>query len=231
MLNVRLALTEAASFAGCASQLGKARNTRSLTLAAVLLCSMTPAKAEYRLHVGDVIEISVARLPELKQRVHVQLDGTISFPLLGTLPVENLSPAEVQAKAQTMLAAKVFRQRAPDGHENSVTIEPDEVTATVVEYRPIYVNGDVSKPGEQAYRPLMTVRQAITLSGKPGMTVVDASGEPLLTVGPVPPGSSAPPTVTVAAAVAGTTPEASTATGNTAGAATPSTGNTTPAAG
>lgn len=165
MLNVRLALTEAALFTGCASQPGKARNTRSLTLAAVLLCSMTPAKAEYKLHVGDVIEISVARLPELKQRVHVQLDGTISFPLLGTLPVENLSPAEVQAKAQTMLAAKVFRQRAPDGHENSVTIEPDEVTATVVEYRPIYVNGDVSKPGEQAYRPLMTVRQAITLSG------------------------------------------------------------------
>jgi polysaccharide export outer membrane protein len=39
------------------------------------------------------------------------------------------------------------------------------VTATVVEYRPIYVNGDVSKPGEYAYRPLMTVRQAVALSG------------------------------------------------------------------
>ena len=33
------------------------------------------------------------------------------------------------------------------------------------EYRPIYVNGDVSKPGEQTYRPLMTVRQAVALSG------------------------------------------------------------------
>lgn len=165
MLNVRSALTEAALFAGRASHPGTARNTRSLALAAALLCSTTPAKAEYSLHVGDVIEISVARLPELKQRVPVQLDGTISFPLLGTLPVANLSPAEVQARVQARLAAKVFRQRAPDGHENSVTIEPDEVTATVVEYRPIYVNGDVSKPGEQAYRPLMTVRQAITLSG------------------------------------------------------------------
>ncbi|THD56710.1 MAG: exopolysaccharide biosynthesis protein [Bradyrhizobium sp.] len=165
MLNVRSAFRESALFAECTSRLGKARNARSFVLAAALLCSITPAKAEYRLHVGDVIEISVARLPELKQRVPVQLDGTISFPLLGTLPVANLSPAEAQAKVQAMLAAKVFRQRAPDGHENSVTIEPDEVTATVVEYRPIYVNGDVSKPGEQAYRPLMTVRQAITLSG------------------------------------------------------------------
>lgn len=165
MRNVRSAFREMATFAGRASHLGKARDARSFVLAVALICSITPARAEYRLHVGDVIEISVARLPELKQRVPVQLDGTISFPLLGTLPVANLSPAEVQAKVQATLAAKVFPQRAPDGHENSVTIEPDEVTATVVEYRPIYVNGDVSRPGEQAYRPLMTVRQAVALSG------------------------------------------------------------------
>jgi polysaccharide export outer membrane protein len=165
MLNVRSAFSEAALLPGRASQLAKACDARFLLIAVALLCSITPARAEYRLHVGDVIEISVARLPELKQRVPVQLDGTISFPLLGTLPVANLSPAEVQAKVQTMLAAKVFRQRASDGHENTVTIEPDEVTATVVEYRPVYVNGDVSRPGEQAYRPLMTVRQAVALSG------------------------------------------------------------------
>ena len=41
----------------------------------------------------------------------------------------------------------------------------DQITANVVEYRPIYVNGDVSKPGVQAYRPLMTVRQAVALCG------------------------------------------------------------------
>src|SRR5260370_910899 len=38
-------------------------------------------------------------------------------------------------------------------------------TATIVEYRPIYINGDVARPGEQVYRPLMTVRQAVALSG------------------------------------------------------------------
>jgi polysaccharide biosynthesis/export protein len=165
MLNVRSALRETALLAGRAVQLRKKPDASSFLLAVALLCSITPAKAEYKLHVGDVIEISVARLPELKQRVPIQLDGTISFPLLGTLPVVGLSPAEAQGKVQAMLAAKVFRQRASDGRENSVTIEPDEVTATIVEYRPIYINGDVSRPGEQAYRPLMTVRQAIALSG------------------------------------------------------------------
>jgi polysaccharide biosynthesis/export protein len=165
MLNVRLAIAEAALFAWRAPHLGKARDARPFLFALALLCSITPANAEYKLHVGDVIEISVVRLPELKQRVPIQMDGTISFPLLGTLPVAGLSPAEVQAKVQAMLAAKVFPQRTSDGRETSVTIEPDEVTATVAEYRPIYVNGDVSKPGEQAYRPLMTVRQALALSG------------------------------------------------------------------
>src|SRR5208283_3555860 len=33
-------------------------------------------------------------------------------------------------------------------------------------------------------------KKAITTSGKPGLTVVGPSGEPLLTVGAVPPGSS-----------------------------------------
>jgi polysaccharide export outer membrane protein len=44
-------------------------------------------------------------------------------------------------------------------------IEFEEVAATVVEYRPIYVMGDVARPGEQVYRPNMTVRQAIASSG------------------------------------------------------------------
>jgi len=65
------------------------------------------------------------------------MDGTISYPLLGTISVADLLPAEVQAKVQASLAAKVFRQRTSDGRENFVAIDPDEVTATVVEYRPI----------------------------------------------------------------------------------------------
>jgi len=134
-------------------------------LAAALLGAAGQAHAEYRLHVGDQIEISVARAPELKQRVPVQLDGSISFPMLGHLVVAGLTPADVQARIQAILATKVFRQRLSDGRENEIWIDHDEVTATVVEYRPIYVNGDVARPGEYAYRPLMTVRQAVAVSG------------------------------------------------------------------
>jgi len=126
-------------------------------LASAILCPASQARADYRLHVGDVVEISVARAPELKQRVPVQLDGSISFPMLGNLPIAGLTPSEAQARIQAIMATKVFRQRISDGRENEIMIDHDEVTATVVEYRPVYVNGDVSKPGEYAYRPLMTV--------------------------------------------------------------------------
>jgi polysaccharide biosynthesis/export protein len=135
-------------------------------LSGVLLCSAIPAAAaEHRVDVGDVLEISVAGVPELRQRVTVQLDGSISYPLLGTFLVAGLPPSEVRAKLRTALPSKVFRQRAPDGREIVVVIEADQVTANIVEYRPIYVNGDVSRPGAQPYRPLMTVHQAVALSG------------------------------------------------------------------
>jgi polysaccharide biosynthesis/export protein len=151
-------------FAGFAVQT-KALGKRGALLSGVLLCSAIPAKAEYRLDVGDVIEISVAGVPDLRQRVAIQLDGSISFPLLGTFVAVGLSPSEIRAKIQAKLSTKAFRQRASDGRENVIVIEPDQVTAGVVEYRPIYVNGDVSRPGEQTYRPQMTVRQAVALSG------------------------------------------------------------------
>ena len=138
----------------------------AVMLTGALMCSVISAKAEYRVNIGDTLEISVAGVPELRQRVVVQLDGSIAYPLLGnTFVVAGLSPSEVRGRIRAILPTKVFRQRTPDGRENVVAIEPDQVTANVVEYRPIYVNGDVSKPGEQVYRPLMTAHQAVAVAG------------------------------------------------------------------
>ncbi|WP_024516071.1 polysaccharide biosynthesis/export family protein [Bradyrhizobium sp. Tv2a-2] len=125
----------------------------------------TQAKAEYMVNVGDVLEIAVAGVPELRQRAAVQIDGNVSLPLVGTVPVAGLTLPQIRSKIGTALASKVFRQRNPDGHENAVVIDADEVTATVAEYRPIYVNGDVSKPGEYPYRPATTARQLIAVAG------------------------------------------------------------------
>jgi len=91
--------------------------SRTAFAASVLLLSISSARSEYRLDVGDSLDVAVAGIPDLKQRVPIQDDGTISFPLLGTVKVSGLSPSEASVKIKTGLAAKVFRQRAPDGRD------------------------------------------------------------------------------------------------------------------
>jgi polysaccharide biosynthesis/export protein len=130
-----------------------------------LTISVTQARAEYRVNIGDVLEVAVAGVPELRHRAAVQVDGNISLPLAGTLSVAGLPLPQIRAKVGAALASKVFRQRTPDGREVVIVIDADEVTTVVAEYRPIYVNGDVSKPGEYPYRPATTARQVIAVAG------------------------------------------------------------------
>jgi len=136
-----------------------------LLAASLLLGALPAAAAEYRLDIGDVIEISIARIPALQRRVPIQLDGTVSFPLLGSVALAGLTSRQAEAKIQSGLATKVYQASGANGPGGDIVIRADEVTAIVVEYRPIYVNGDVSRPGEFPYRPRMTVRQAVALSG------------------------------------------------------------------
>ncbi|WFU38830.1 polysaccharide biosynthesis/export family protein [Bradyrhizobium sp. CB82] len=130
-----------------------------------LTVSVTQAKAEYRVSVGDTLEVAVAGAPELRHRAAVQIDGNVSLPLVGTIAVAGLPLSQIRAKIGAALVSKVLRQRTPDGREVAIVIDADEVTTTVAEYRPIYVNGDVSKPGEYPYRPSMTARQLVAVAG------------------------------------------------------------------
>lgn len=133
--------------------------------AVALCCSLNPALAEYRLQGGDVVEISVSGVPELRQRAPIQLDGSVTFPVVGTFMVEGVEFSEIRTKLQSAVASKIFRIRTPDGREISRMFERDEVAATIVEYRPVFVTGDVTRPGEQTFRPRMTARQALASAG------------------------------------------------------------------
>jgi len=134
-------------------------------LVAVGLTISAQAKADYRVNVGDVLEVAVAGVPELRHRAAVQMDGNISLPLVGVLQVAGLPVQQIRAKIGAVLTSKVFRQRTPDGREIVIVIEGDGVTTTVAEYRPIYVSGDVAKPGEYTYRPSITARQLVAVAG------------------------------------------------------------------
>jgi len=134
-------------------------------LMGVLVLAPKSAMAEYKLQPGDTLEISVAGVPELRQRSPIEVDGAIAVPLAGQVKVAGLSTSEARETIIANLAKKVYQQRTIDGRENQHLILPNEIVVTVAEYRPIYVNGDVAKPGEHPFRPAMTVRHAVALAG------------------------------------------------------------------
>ena len=136
-----------------------------ILLAVAFALAPTTASAEYKLQAGDTLEISVTGVPDIRQRSPIGLGGEIALPLAGEIEVRGLSVSEARAKIAQQLAHKLYQQTTPDGHEIQHMIAPDTIVVTVAEYRPIYVNGDVAKPGELPFRPAMTVRHAIATAG------------------------------------------------------------------
>jgi polysaccharide biosynthesis/export protein len=121
--------------------------------------------AEYLLRPGDVIEMSVVGAPDLRQSVTVNLDGEASFPLIGQIRVAGSPLSEVRAKVIQVLPTKFYHRRGSDGREYPIVITPEEINVAIAEYSPVYIDGDVTKPGAVSYRPGLTARQAVALAG------------------------------------------------------------------
>lgn len=132
---------------------------------ALVLAANAQAQTAYKLQPGDVLELSVVGLPDFRYKAVIDPTGTVALPMLQPAKVAGLDLQAVQAQVKQDLSRKLYQQRGPDGRENVSAISPDAVTLTIAEYRPIYLNGDVTQPGQQVYRPGLTVRQAVALAG------------------------------------------------------------------
>jgi polysaccharide export outer membrane protein len=134
---------------------------RSVRLIAGLIASLTiptavPAWADYLIHRGDVVELVVSGSPDLQRRAMVDLDGKVSFPLVGELSAAGLSLTQLRLRLRDLLIEKK-------------ALDNPDVIAQIVEYRPVYVAGNVDKPGVYPYRPGMTVRDAVAVAGGYGL--------------------------------------------------------------
>ena len=123
-----------------------------LAICAAAALSPTPARADYHLGSGDILEIAVFGVPDFKRRMTVNIDGDVSVPFLGEVHAADLSLGELR-RTLTQRLTQTGTLRNPD-----VTIE-------LVEHRPFYISGDVSRPGALPYRPGLTVRHAVALAG------------------------------------------------------------------
>jgi polysaccharide biosynthesis/export protein len=117
-----------------------------------LLLFIIPAQAaDYIVERGDVLEVSVLGAPGLHRRAPIDASGRFSVPLIGNIDAAGLSLSKISEKLRDILIAKNI-------------VRNPEVTIGVAEYRPVYVAGDVVKPGAYPYRPGMTVRDAVALA-------------------------------------------------------------------
>lgn len=80
-------------------------------------------------------------------------DGSISIPILGSVPAAGLTPAALGEKL-----GDLYRRQLGAS-------DPISVTAAVEEFRPIYVVGNVREPGALPFEPGMTVIQALASAG------------------------------------------------------------------
>lgn len=108
--------------------------------------------SDYRLSAGDVISITVYDEKDLSlEKVKLGQLATISYPMLGAIKVKGLTVSEVQ-------------QEITAGLKGTYLINP-LVTVTIDQYRDVFVNGQVHKPGNYPYQPGLTVREAVSIAG------------------------------------------------------------------
>jgi protein involved in polysaccharide export with SLBB domain len=109
--------------------------------------------AEDRIGIDDVFDVRVYGEAELSGTYRVATDGTIDYPLAGRLQISGLRTGEVQRLIVTKLK---------DGflHDPQVTVTIKERNS-----QKISVFGQVSKPGQVAYYPNMTIVDAIASAG------------------------------------------------------------------
>jgi len=90
---------------------------------------------DYRIGPGDLLLISVFQVEDLSREVRVSGAGEINLPLVGTIPVENLTRKEVKALVEQKLADRYLQ-------------DPD-VTVFIKEFSSQFVTviGLVKKPG------------------------------------------------------------------------------------
>lgn len=106
----------------------------------------------YAIGIGDILEISVWKNPDLSTTVPVRPDGRISVPLLN----------DIKAAGMTPLA---LRQTLTDGYKEYVTAPGVSVVVKEIHSRKIFVTGEVATPGAYDLQPRTKLMQALALAG------------------------------------------------------------------
>jgi protein involved in polysaccharide export with SLBB domain len=106
----------------------------------------------YRLGTGDKLRVTVFNEADLTGEFQIDSQGYVRLPLIGPVIAAGLSTLGLESRiAETFVGGGYL-------------VNP-RVAVEIMSYRPFYITGEVSKPGEYAYVNAMSVPNAIALAG------------------------------------------------------------------
>jgi polysaccharide export outer membrane protein len=111
-----------------------------------------PPGGPYRLGAGDGLTLRIYDQPQLSGLFLIDDSGMIDVPLLGLVRAAGLTTGALQSAIADGLAAQ------------HLILHPS-VAVEVSTYRPFYILGEVSTPGQYPFRPDMTVLTSISIAG------------------------------------------------------------------
>jgi polysaccharide export outer membrane protein len=105
----------------------------------------------YRLDAGDKLRVVVYGQEGLTNTYAIDAGGSITMPLIGSVPARGRTPAELASAITARLRGGYIR-------DPSVAVE-------IEAYRPFFILGEVAAPGQYPYVPNMSVESAVAIAG------------------------------------------------------------------
>ncbi len=105
----------------------------------------------YRLAGGDGVTVTIFNEPELTGDYRIDELGALELPLAGAVKAAGLTTEELQTEIRQAYLGRY--------------LQDPRVRVEVSNPRPIYVLGEVSRPGEYEYGESLTVMQAVAKAG------------------------------------------------------------------
>lgn len=106
---------------------------------------------EYRLGAGDRLRVATYGEERLTGDFTVNAAGAVAFPLLGPVPASGRTVAQFNADLQSRLASQFMRN--------------PQVTVEMVNFRPVYILGEVQRPGEFPFAERLSVYALVAKAG------------------------------------------------------------------
>jgi polysaccharide export outer membrane protein len=126
----------------------------ALLIAGPMSAQINPARESLLIGAGDQVHISVFREPDLDTKARVTDAGDITLPLVGSLHVAGLNPAQAASAIAKLYEADHFLKSA------QVSLLIDEYATQTVS-----IVGEVQKPGSYPISTPRSVMDAIAAAG------------------------------------------------------------------